>query len=100
MKLRVHPADNEKIPEGVMSDLTSSVNVKPNNAIPLLTPYRRYPFPLGLWVWNMWPDSVRGVKRWLYDWLADAPVLISNVRPDTKDTNAGDRAREQRIFRI
>lgn len=84
MKLRVHPADNEKIPEGVISDLNSSVNVKPNNAIPLLTPYRRYPFPLGLWVWNLWPDTVRGVKRWIYDWLADEPVLISNVRPDTR----------------
>lgn len=84
MKLRVVTPEGEKMPSGVRSDLTKAVNVKPNNPWPLLTPYRRMPFPLGLWVYNNWNDSARGLKGWLYRKLVEEPVLVSDVKVDTR----------------
>ena len=84
LNMKVDAPEGVKMPGDVKSDLVKSVNVKPNNALPLLTPYRRYPFPLGLWVYNNWNDSARGIKGWLYDRLVSQPVLVSDVRPETR----------------
>lgn len=85
MKIKVTPpSDSVRIPGGVKGDLTKAVNVKPNNPWPLLSPYRRMPFPLGLWVYNNWNDSARGLKGWLYRKLVSEPVLVSDVRPETR----------------
>lgn len=71
----------EKVPEGLKDAIKSSVAVKPNNAI---TPSLRYPFPLGLWVYNHWPDPEHGFRHWLYKTLAKEPVLVSDVRPEVR----------------
>ena len=84
MSLKVNPAPGEKVPSGISSDLTKAVNVKPNNPWPLLSPYKRMPFPLGLWVYNNWNDSAKGLKGWLYNKLVSEPVLVSDVRPETR----------------
>lgn len=84
MKLDIHPTDNEKLPPEMLTDITSAVNVRPNNPWPLLTPYKRMPFPLGLWVYNHWNDSAKGVKGWLYRKLVEQPVLVSDARPETR----------------
>ncbi len=84
LHMKVNTPEGVKMPGEVKSDLVTSVNVKPNNAIPLLKPYRRYPFPLGLWVYNNWNDSAKGLKGWLYDKLVSEPVLVSDVRPETR----------------
>lgn len=39
---------------GLAGDVKDAVNVAPNNS--LISPYIRYPFPLGLWVYNNWDD--------------------------------------------
>ena len=72
------------MPAGVKSDLTKAVDVKPNNPIPFLRPYIRSPFPYGLWIYNAWGDSCRGLKKWIYDKLGERPVLLSDVRPDVR----------------
>ncbi|MDE5868954.1 MAG: hypothetical protein K2H18_01875, partial [Muribaculaceae bacterium] len=84
MKLDLHPADNEKLPAEMVTDITSAVNVKPNNPWPLLSPYKRSPFPLGLWVYNNWSDSTKGIKKWIYNKLVSQPVLVSDARPETR----------------
>lgn len=84
MHLHVIPDSGVKVPGEMRSDLTKSVNVKPNNAWPLISPYKRYPFPLGLWVYNNWNDSAGGLRGWLYRKLAATPVLVSDVRPETR----------------
>lgn len=84
LHLNVETPPDVKVPSAVRSDMMKAINVKPNNALPLLTPYRRYPFPLGLWVYNNWNDSARGLKGWLYRWLVREPVLVSDVRPETR----------------
>lgn len=84
MELKLHPTDKEKLPSEMVSDLTAAVNVRPNNPWPILSPYKRSPFPLGLWMYNNWNDSTKGLKGWLYRKLADAPVLVSDARPQTR----------------
>lgn len=81
-KFNVVPTDGEKLPEGLMSDLKDAINCKPNN--PLVSPFIRTPFPIGLWVYNHWNDSAKGLYGWLYRKLVAQPVLISEVRPEMR----------------
>lgn len=73
--------DNEKIGEGVEEHVTDAVSVKPNNA---LTASIRYPFPLGLWLYNNWDQPEKGLKRWFYNKFVKEPVLVSDVRPEVR----------------
>ena len=72
----------QKIEGGVKSDVRNSVFVAPNNYLKLLN--WRYPFPLGLWVYNNWPNPPSGLRHWLYEKLAKEPVLVSDVRPEVR----------------
>ena len=68
-----------QLDEAVAEDIATAINVKPNNS--LYSPYLRHPFPVGLWVYNHWSDSAKGLKGWLYKRLVEEPVLISAVKP-------------------
>lgn len=83
-KIKIETPENEKFPADVKSDIVSAVNVKPNNPWPLISPYIRSPFPIGLWVYNNWNDSAKGLKKWFYDKLVADPVLVSDVRPEER----------------
>ncbi len=83
-KFEVTPPAGEKVPGDVVSNVKSAGNVKPNNPMPFMSPYVRTPFPIGLWVYNNWSDSAKGLKGWLYDKLVSQPVLISSVRPEAR----------------
>ena len=72
--------DSAKVPEGMISTIKSQVNVAPNNSIMGW----RYPFPYGLWVYNHWPNPEKGFKHWIYELLAEEPVLISDVKPQLR----------------
>lgn len=74
--------DSVKLPDAMTSAIFRDINVKPNNA--LYSPYVRWPFPLGLWVYNNWSPGKKGIKRWLYNKLVAEPVLISDVRPEVR----------------
>lgn len=80
-KISINPTDHEKLPDGLISELKSTINVKPNNPMPFMSPYVRTPFPIGLWVYNNWDPDSKGLKGWLYKNLVAQPVLISDVRP-------------------
>lgn len=80
-KMSIVPTDGEKLPDGLVGELKSTINVKPNNPMPFLSPYYRTPFPIGLWVYNNWDPDAKGFKGWLYKNLVAQPVLISDVRP-------------------
>lgn len=81
-KLRVNAPDSIEIPDGVSDNIKSTINVKPNNS--LYSPYIRHPFPLGLWLYNHWPEDSKGIKGWIYRKFVEQPVLISDVRPDLR----------------
>ncbi len=80
--VKVSAPDSVKIPSGMVSNIKSQVNVAPNNYWKLLG--WRYPFPLGLWVYNNWSNPPKGLKHWLYEKLVEEPVLVSDVRPEVR----------------
>lgn len=81
-KIAISSPEGQKPAEGLAGDVKTAVNVKPNNS--LISPYVRYPFPLGLWVYNNWNDPGHGFRHWLYDKLVAEPVLVSDVRPSVR----------------
>lgn len=81
--IEVEAPQGQIVPEGVDAELKDAVSVAPNNAI-FGSPSLRWPFPLGLWVWNNWNDPGKGLKHWLYDRLVTEPVLVSDVRPEAR----------------
>ncbi len=85
-KFNITPTDGEKLPDEMVANLKNAINVAPNNPLPykLMSPYWRSPLPIGLWVYNNWSDSAKGVKGWLYRKLVEQPVLISDVRPEVR----------------
>lgn len=76
------PIDSLPKAPGLAADIKEAVNVAPNNS--LISPYIRYPFPLGLWVYNHWDNPKSGFRHWLYEKLVAEPVLISDVRPEVR----------------
>lgn len=83
-KFDVKPSPGEKLPSEMVAQLKKTIDVKPNNPMPFMSPYVRTPFPIGLWVYNNWNDSARGLKKWLYDKLVSQPVLVNDVRPEVR----------------
>ncbi len=79
----INATEGEKFPDDVASELTGAVSVKPNNSL-LGSAKIRYPFPLGLWVYNNWPNPPHGLKHKLFEWLSSEPVLVSDVRPEVR----------------
>ncbi|MDE6294550.1 MAG: BamA/TamA family outer membrane protein [Muribaculaceae bacterium] len=82
--LKINPTDKEKLPDELISNVKEAINVPPNNPMPFMSPYYRTPFPIGLWVYNNWNDSARGLKGWLYRKLVAQPVLISDVKAEQR----------------
>ncbi|MCM1109764.1 MAG: BamA/TamA family outer membrane protein [Clostridium sp.] len=81
--VRVVLPEGEKAAPGLDGDLNNAVKVKPNN--PLLGSAKyRIPFPLGLWVYNNWPNPPSGFKHWIFEKLSTEPVLVSDVRPEVR----------------
>ncbi len=74
--------DSAYVPAALKSEISEAVFVKPNNYWSLLG--WRYPFPLGLWVYNNWPNPEKGFRHWIYEKLARDPVLVSDVRPEVR----------------
>lgn len=71
-----------RVPDELAEQIRSSVNVPPNNYWKLVGWH--YPFPLGLWVYNNWPNPEKGFKHWIFEKLAATPVLVSDVRPEIR----------------
>lgn len=78
--VKITSEPGQPVPESVASELNKAVAVPPNNAL-LGSPSIRIPFPLGLWVWNNMDNPEKGLKHWIYEKLADEPVLVSDVNP-------------------
>lgn len=94
----VKPQEGQKVPDGVKSQLTSAVGVPPNNAI-FKSPKYRWPFPVGLWVYNNWSNPPKGLKHWLYEKLVTEPVLVNDVRPDVRCRMAEEILDDNGYFR-
>lgn len=47
-------------------------------------------FSVGLWFYNTFYNSKRGIGKWLFDKFGSSPVLISKVAPELRAQVAGD----------
>ncbi len=81
-KVDIVTVDGAVAPSGMVDEVKAAVNVAPNNC--LISPSLRYPFPLGLWVYNNWSNPEKGFKHWIYELLVEEPVLVSEVRPELR----------------
>lgn len=79
-KFDVISADGKKLPSALESELRKTGETDANDYI--IAPFIK--IPLGLWVYNNWNDSTKGLKGWLYrKWVKD-PVLVSDVKPEVR----------------
>lgn len=79
-KFDVHTAGGEKVPAALLDNLKEASNCDANDYI--IAPFIK--IPLGLWVYNNWNDSAKGIKGAIYNWLVKPNVLISEVRPEMR----------------
>lgn len=71
--------DSVRLSADMKDDIAEAVNVAPNNYWKLLK--WRYPFPLGLWVYNNWPNPEKGFRHWLYESWSMSPSLLATCAP-------------------
>ena len=79
-KFEVIMADDKKLPSALEGELKKTGETDANNYI--FAPFIK--IPLGLWVYNNWNDSSKGLKGWLYRKWVKPPVLISEVKPEVR----------------
>lgn len=95
------PADSAgrpgRLPEGLAGDIADAIAASPNNYIKMLD--WRYPFPIGLWVYNNWNPDSKGLKHKIYEWLVEDPVLVSEVRPELRTRMIDDILQDNGFFR-
>lgn len=79
-KFDVISAGNEKLPPSLEAELKKTGETDANDYI--LLPFIK--IPLGLWVYNNWNDSAKGLKGWFYRKLVKDPVLVDEVKPQIR----------------
>lgn len=79
-KFDVKLPEGEHITPALELNLRNAVECDANNSF--LFPFIK--IPVGLWTYNNWPDSLKGINGWVYDKFAKPPVLIDEVRPETR----------------
>ena len=79
-KFDVHTAGGEKVPTALLDNLKEASNCDANDYI--IAPFIK--IPLGLWVYNNWNDSAKGIKGAIYNWLVKPNVLISEVSTEMR----------------
>lgn len=80
--------------ETAMEEVEAALYKAPNNSIFGI----RYPFPLGLWVYNGFQKYEKGPGKWIFDKFAATPVLLSTVNPDIRRKAAANLLRDYGYF--
>lgn len=75
--------DSTIVSDDVLDKIEDALSYPPNNAF-LGSSTTRTPIPLGLWVYNANVNKKGAFSRWMMNWLAAKPVLLSTVKPDTR----------------
>ena len=89
--------DSIKAREYVLNKVEGAFSFPPNNAL-LGSSSVRTPIPLGLWVYNANVNKTGALNRWMMNWLAAKPVLISTVKPETRAGVAQNILRDNGYF--
>ncbi len=95
----INIVDIDSVPVGdeMLDLIDETLACPPNNAF-LGSSYTRTPIPLGLWVYQANVNKKGVIRRWMMNWLAAQPVLISGVRPDTRTAIVRNILRDNGYF--
>ncbi|MDE5639666.1 MAG: hypothetical protein K2I47_07785, partial [Odoribacter sp.] len=97
-KIKIITPGKLKLTNRQKSAITTPLSYPPNN--PLISPYYRTPFPVGLWVYNWNIKKEKGLKWWLYRQLAKKPVLVSDVQPELRLKMVENNLKDYGFFHI
>ena len=95
--IEITDKDSIFIADEILDRIDEALSFPPNNSF-LGSSYTRIPFPLGLWVYQSNVQKKGALNRWIMSWLADRPVLISAVRPETRVRIVQSILRENGFF--
>ncbi|MBO4593591.1 MAG: BamA/TamA family outer membrane protein [Bacteroidaceae bacterium] len=90
--------NDEDALESVEEEIESVIAYPPNNSF-FGSSRLRTPLPIGLWAYNAWGESEKGLGHWLFKIVGSQPVLISSVSPDTRAKVAENVLRNHGFFR-
>lgn len=90
--------DKSKAGQQALGEVEAALAYPPNNSL-LGSSKIRYPFPLGLWIYNGFQKYKHGVGKWIFNKFAAKPVLISTVNPELRTKVAHNLLREYGYFR-
>lgn len=97
-RIEVLPDDTNRFYREVVADeLEAALAYPPNNAI-LGSSFHRFPFPVGLWIYNGWVNRQKGIGNWIFKNFASDPVLVSEVNPQVRSKVASNLLREYGFF--
>jgi len=91
--------DRDSIPvdDELLDRIDEALEFPPNSAF-LGSAYTRNPIPLGLWVYNANVNKKGFINRLLMKWLADQPILLTTVKPETRSRIVQNILRENGYF--
>ena len=95
--IRIARQQEDEVLETVKEELEGVLGCAPNNSL-FGSSYYRTPFPIGLWAYNAWGDSKKGLGHTIYKMVGSEPVLISQVNPETRIKVANNVLRNYGYF--
>ena len=95
--IEVTDKDSVRVNDYILNKIESALSFPPNNAL-LGSSSVRTPIPFGLWVYNANVNKKGAFNKWMMNWLASRPVLISSVKPETRARIAQNILRENGYF--
>lgn len=79
----VDNADKSSNGVDALVEAEAALSCAPNNAI-LGSSSMKFPFPLGLWIYNDFVNAKRKFGKWIFNRFAAKPVLVSSVNPSLR----------------
>lgn len=83
--------------EIAMEEVGAALATAPNNAV-LGSSTLRFPFPVGLWVYNDFQKYQKGLGKWIFNKFASTPVFLSTVNPGIREKAAKNLLRDYGYF--
>ncbi len=84
--------------EEALDEVEAALAKAPNNSLFGSSRYR-IPFPVGLWIYNGFVNSEKGLGRWIFNHFAATPVFLSTVNPEIRTKVATNLLHDYGYFR-
>lgn len=82
-KIAVEHQDKTPTGSSTLDEVEAALAYPPNNAF-FGSSSIRTPIPMGLWAYNAFVKSEKGLGKWFFNHMAATPVYISTVNPETR----------------